>query len=50
MGAEAYSYSQPAAGSPDADALRSWLHGSGLPSCADLDYQLRAMAPEVYED
>lgn len=38
------------AGSPTADALRSWLHASGLPSCADLAWQLQAVAPETYED
>jgi len=38
------------AGSPNGDALRSWLHASGLPSCADLTYQLKANAQEVYED
>lgn len=43
------SYVDPA-GSPTADALRSWLHASGLPSCADLAHQLRAAAQEAYED
>lgn len=38
------------AGSPAADALRSWLQASGLPPCADLVEQLRAAAPESYED
>mmetsp|Transcript_75967 Transcript_75967/g.162992 ORF Transcript_75967/g.162992 Transcript_75967/m.162992 type:complete len:1078 (-) Transcript_75967:163-3396(-) len=33
------------------DALRSWLTASGLPSSgADLAAQLRAVAPEAYED
>mmetsp|Transcript_22623 Transcript_22623/g.35308 ORF Transcript_22623/g.35308 Transcript_22623/m.35308 type:complete len:440 (-) Transcript_22623:104-1423(-) len=38
------------AGSPTADALRSWLHASGLPACADLAWHLRAAASETYED
>jgi len=38
------------AGSATADALRSWLHASGLPSCADLQAQLQAVAPVSYED
>merc|ERR1719188_2009129 len=32
------------------DALRSWLHASGLPSCTALEEQIRAAAPETYED
>jgi hypothetical protein len=38
------------AGSPAADALRSWLAASGLPPCGDLAWQLQAVAPETYED
>eukprot|EP00929_Paragymnodinium_shiwhaense_P078660 TRINITY_DN40794_c0_g1_i2.p1 TRINITY_DN40794_c0_g1~~TRINITY_DN40794_c0_g1_i2.p1 ORF type:complete len:388 (+),score=71.31 TRINITY_DN40794_c0_g1_i2:106-1269(+) len=38
------------AGSPAADALRSWLGASGLPTCGDITAQLLAAAPEVYED
>lgn len=48
MGNEVFSVDP--AGSPSADALRSWLHASGLPSCADLTYQLQAYVPEAYED
>jgi len=48
MGSEVFSVDP--AGSPSADALRSWLHASGLPSCADLTYQLQAYVPEAYED
>jgi hypothetical protein len=39
--------------SPDAAALRSWLGTAGLPSSPgseDAAQQLRAAAPEVYED
>lgn len=43
-------YSVDPAGSPNGDALRSWLYASGLPSCADLTFQLQANAQEVYED
>jgi len=43
-----------ASGKPGAhqcdDALRSWLHASGLPSCTALEEQIRAAAPEIYED
>jgi hypothetical protein len=38
------------AGSPTADALRSWLQASGLPPCTDLAWQLKASEPETYED
>lgn len=38
------------AGTPQADVLRSWLHASGLHNHADLADQLRAAAPEIYED
>lgn len=38
------------AGTPTADALRSLLRGSGLPSNANLAAQLQAAAPEAYED
>mmetsp|Transcript_63954 Transcript_63954/g.116760 ORF Transcript_63954/g.116760 Transcript_63954/m.116760 type:complete len:1024 (-) Transcript_63954:30-3101(-) len=33
-----------------ADALRSWLDASGLPSGAALEAQLQASAPDAYED
>lgn len=38
------------AGTPQADVLRSCLHASGLQFHADLADQLRAAAPEIYED
>lgn len=39
------------AGTVVADAMRSWLHSSGLPSgSAALEAQLRAALPETYED
>jgi hypothetical protein len=39
------------AGTPQADVLRSWLQASGLQVQADhLADQLRAAAPEIYED
>lgn len=38
------------AGTPTADALRSLLRGTGLPSNADLAAQLQAAAPQTYED
>lgn len=41
-------------GKPEADqrddALSSWLHASGLPSCTALEEQIRAAATETYED
>jgi hypothetical protein len=39
------------AGTVVADAMRSWLQSSGLPSgSAALEAQLRAALPETYED
>jgi len=41
---------QSPAGSAAADAVRTWLHSSGLAVGVDLEARLRAMAPETYED
>jgi len=38
------------AGSTAADAVRTWLHSSGLAVGADLETRLREIAPETYED